>query len=356
MHDPYKDLKKEDKIHRRMKRSSINEQVTEHYNEILFEEDSEEPSKNNIANPGSDSVIKSMFDKHKESQNEDSDEDASGSTEEVEIFDALGPLVKRQENLNKDYIIYISMAPYPLSLENYLWPNENKDGGKSIIKHCFHKEPTLRLLLAILDGVEYLHRMKIIHRDLKPANIFLAILDKKEPPRAEYITITECTECNDRETDGIETLHVCPRIGDFGLVHELRYNPTNECNESNFEEQATVDPFPFCPSHQVQGTPFYCPKEMPATEPLICTKLDVYSLGIIAFELLYKFTTRTERHHVLTKLKGGGEIPKDFKFDDTIRNGILAMIKEDRDKRWTTAEVKLFLQTELAKCVHQAEN
>ena len=93
-----------------------------------------------------------------------------------------------------------------------------------------------------------------IHRDLKPANIYFSI-------------------------DGRRTV----KIGDFGLVKEETFNSLDE-QKTSFRT----------------GTELYMSPEQ-ATEnnrPLISSKVDIYALGIILFELLYPFRSLMERSKV----------------------------------------------------------
>lgn len=209
----------------------------------------------------------------------------SGSTEDILNSTKLGQLIPYSghpaysvEEDEVDYHLYIKMAPYPISLEEYIWSHDQRSTAKALgMKHCFHTLPAVRLLLGILDGVEYLHRQKIIHRDLKPANIFLAVLPPTEPDTPGYVDVSDCTGCGDEsgKMRNERITRICPVIGDFGLIHELKdANPSTENEERS-------QPYPF--SGQA-GTRFYCPPIIPKANP-ICARLDVYSLGIIAFEL-----------------------------------------------------------------------
>ena len=90
------------------------------------------------------------------------DPSLSSADEEIPRTDATG----------FDAILYIKMGLHPLTLEDYIWPDQQNDQQ---IGHCFHTLPAVSILLAILDGVEYIHSQHIVHRDLKPSNVFLSV-------------------------------------------------------------------------------------------------------------------------------------------------------------------------------------
>ncbi|KAH7355084.1 kinase-like domain-containing protein [Rhexocercosporidium sp. MPI-PUGE-AT-0058] len=271
----------------------------------------------------------------------DSDDDDSGlendSTEEIPRNDIPNE-VTLYEGVQKDVVLHIKMFPYPLSLDDFIWGSgSHKISG---LKHCFHTLPTIRLLLAILDGTEYLHRKGFIHRDLKPPNIFVSILEPKEPATHQYVNILDCKECG---TWGQE-IHLCLHIGDFGLIHDLKVVAADP-EATPDRKKAALEPFPFSTAATQQaGTKFYTPTEVPKENP-ICTKLDVYSFGVITFEMAYKFGTKMERYNAMLNLRNG-VYPKNFEHH-TLAEGIKAMLCEDRDKRWSCAQVRQWLNAKL---------
>ncbi|TKA70487.1 hypothetical protein B0A49_06304 [Cryomyces minteri] len=163
-----------------------------------------------------------------------------------------------------------------------------------------------------MDGVEYLHSEGVVHRDLKPSNIFMSL-----------------------HTGHVQKpLHLNLRIGDFGLVSAIA--------QPNAE-------LPLTPSKAV-GTEIYRP---PSHYGFPNVKLDVFALGVIAFELLWKFDTRMERVDVLQKVKAG-IFPSDFSTktgdsDGKVEACIRSMLHSDERERPTCAEVRMQIEGILAK-------
>ncbi|KAK2753150.1 hypothetical protein FQN54_007976 [Arachnomyces sp. PD_36] len=286
--------------------------------------------------------------------------------------------------------LHIQMSLHPISLATYLSPMSRNGAGQqqqSSPRHCFHVVPSLKLLLGILSGVEYLHAKGIVHRDLKPGNIFLSPCD---------ITAHVCPSCDDTVT-GMPR-YTIPRIGDFGLVAEI--------SEYGEQTSSNAQPGSHSPNHprphdQRVGTEFYRPplfnpppppkpsgenryhpklddaanhtrKHRSSSASYINEKLDVFALGVILFELLYKLDTRMERQLVLFDLtrapnpRSGPQGPKDTnpsaalpadfkdKLDDLADLGggvssslvacIQGMLEPDPEKRWSCKYVRKCLE------------
>ncbi len=117
--------------------------------------------------------------------------------------------------------------------------------GEPITKYCDRKKLSiaerLELLIKACEGVQHAHQKAIIHRDLKPANILVI------------------------EVDGQPT----PRIIDFGLARAIEADPLAAGAEKEI----------------IAGTPGYMSPEQAAGGD-IDTRTDVYSLGVVLYELL----------------------------------------------------------------------
>uniref|UniRef100_A0A6I8NCD8 non-specific serine/threonine protein kinase n=1 Tax=Ornithorhynchus anatinus TaxID=9258 RepID=A0A6I8NCD8_ORNAN len=121
----------------------------------------------------------------------------------------------------------------------------------------------LQIFLQIAEAVEFLHSKGLMHRDLKPSNIFFTMDD-------------------------------VVKVGDFGLVTAM---------DQDEEEQSVLTPMPAYARHTGQvGTKLYMSPEQ------ICGnsyshKVDIFSLGLILFELLYPFSTQMERVRILSEVR-----------------------------------------------------
>ncbi|XP_065542741.1 eIF-2-alpha kinase GCN2 isoform X1 [Lathamus discolor] len=140
-----------------------------------------------------------------------------------------------------------------------------------------------RLFREILDGLAYIHEKGMIHRDLKPVNIFLDSDD-----------------------------HV--KIGDFGLATDHPANAVVSKQEENHSDSSAMSD----PSGNLTGmvgTALYVsPEVQGSTKSTYNQKVDLFSLGIIFFEMSYHpMSTASERIFVLSQLRLPTIVfPKDF--------------------------------------------
>ncbi|KAM4106014.1 hypothetical protein ACB094_04G035100 [Castanea mollissima] len=172
-------------------------------------------------------------------------------------IDAVG-----QENKIESTYLYIQMEYCPRTLRQVFESYSH-----------FDKELAWHLVRQIVEGLAHIHGQGIIHRDLTPNNIFF-----------------------DARND--------IKIGDFGLAKFLKLEQLDQ--DPGFPSDTagvSIDG-----TGQV-GTYFYTAPEIEQGWPKIDEKADMYSLGIVFFELWHPFGTAMERHVVLNDLKQKGELP-----------------------------------------------
>ena len=111
--------------------------------------------------------------------------------------------------------------------------------------HQLSMEARLELFVQVCLAVQHAHQKGIIHRDLKPSNILVTL---------------------DGET-------AIPKIIDFGLAKAIHQRLTDRTADTQMS--------------QVLGTPLYMsPEQAEQSAADIDTRTDIYSLGVLLYELL----------------------------------------------------------------------
>ncbi len=131
--------------------------------------------------------------------------------------------------------------------------------GIPITRYCDDNQlglgERLNLFMSVCAAVQHAHQKGIIHRDLKPNNVLVTLQDDKP----------------------------VPKIIDFGIAKATQFKLT----------ERTL----FTESHQLIGTPTYMSPEQAQMSGLdIDTRSDIYSLGVLLYELLTGTTPFDTQH------------------------------------------------------------
>lgn len=118
-------------------------------------------------------------------------------------------------------------------------------------------EKRRNLFLDIVSGLQYIHNKGIMHRDLKPPNILI-----------------------DRDNRA--------KIGDFGFARKCELSPAGKTSENDLSQNV--------------GTYLYVAPEV-KNSTVYDKNADIYSLGMILFEMYHKMGSGTERIEIMEKLK-----------------------------------------------------
>ena len=122
--------------------------------------------------------------------------------------------------------------------------------GAKITEFCDHKklstEERLKLFIQVCQAVQHAHQKGIIHRDIKPSNILVTIVDGAP----------------------------VPKVIDFGIAKATSNQPL-------------TDKTLFTAFEQFIGTPAYMsPEQAEMSGVDVDTRTDLYSLGVVLYELL----------------------------------------------------------------------
>ncbi|BFZ19335.1 hypothetical protein BsWGS_22374 [Bradybaena similaris] len=234
-----------------------------------------------------------------------SSDSADSTSDDVDDIQELVHLRIPPAQKNKK-LLCIQMELCNLNLQDWLEERNKKlqnvsidYGPEDLCRDVIH------IFRQILRGVSFIHSKGLMHRDLKPQNIFLFGSD----------------------------LHV--KIGDFGLVKGV--SGSDSALSSPTVEGVPID---FNTKLSEIWTGFYGSPELLGRKPCD-TKCDMYSLGVILFEMCNIFTTGMERHITMTELKRVNHCPESFRkmWSESEVELIEKLISVEADRRPTSEEV-----------------
>ncbi|KKY25309.1 putative protein kinase [Phaeomoniella chlamydospora] len=200
---------------------------------------------------------------------------------------------QRRDSTPQKYILYIQMEfceknTLKQLIEGGLWND---------VSECW------RLFRHIIDGLTYIHGAGIIHRDLKPENIFM------------------------------DKMNVA-RIGDFGLATTGQFASVTGTGIRNKGTEMDTTSI---------GTRHYIAPEVAASRlGQYTTKVDMYALGIILFEMSVELKTSHERDQQLSAIRHKHHtLPPIFQKPDKIVQGdvILELITHEPEARPSASEL-----------------
>lgn len=178
---------------------------------------------------------------------------------------------ENHENNNKNTRMY-------LYIQMQLCQKQSLKEWLQLTPHAERTHKIVPIFDQITRAVEYVHLKGLIHRDLKPSNIFFAL-------------------------DGTV------KVGDFGLVTDMEEGGPEEAVEAIEDvgdgqwQEMNKRNGGYAKKHTQQvGTHLYMsPEQLNGGQ--YDYKVDIYSLGLILFELLVVFSTEMERIKALTSLR-----------------------------------------------------
>jgi serine/threonine protein kinase len=199
--------------------------------------------------------------------------------------------------------------------------------GVPITEYCDECQLTtnerLELFITVCQAVQHAHQKGVIHRDLKPTNILVAMQDGRP----------------------------APKIIDFGVAKAVGQRLTEHTLTTAFS--------------QMVGSPLYMSPEQAELSPLgVDTRSDIYSLGVMLYELLSGTTPfEKDRLHAasydeLRRIIREEEPPRPSARISTLAADMSTTVAEHRrtDARRLTQQVRGELDWIVMKCLEKDRN
>ncbi|ORX81153.1 hypothetical protein BCR32DRAFT_182287, partial [Anaeromyces robustus] len=178
--------------------------------------------------------------------------------------------IEKQNNLRLFLIIQMELCSGE-TLETWIRKRNQLTEKKEI---HIDRKVIFKIFKQIVQAIAHVHWNGCIHRDVKPANVFLQ-----------------------------DDNHIL--LGDFGLAKDVDF----DFNKNKYGETEVNSIAPNLTSGV--GTYIYASPEQLASSQGYDNKTDIYSLGILLFELLWPFKTGMERIKTLTNIRNG-KFPDNF--------------------------------------------
>ncbi|MBL8148307.1 MAG: protein kinase, partial [Blastocatellia bacterium] len=193
--------------------------------------------------------------------------------------------------------------------------------GRSLREELRKQQPmpitrAINVMIGICTALDFAHKEGIIHRDLKPENIMIEV-----------------------DRLGSEAIKVL----DFGLA-ELKQNTFNQVPTKITEAGVMI------------GTPYYVSPEQCRCEELD-QRTDIYSLGVIFYEMLTGRVPFTANHVSLILLQHATEqpaLPSEYRpeLNDAVVAFVMKALEKDRNRRFQSSEEMI---QELKLCLQNPE-
>ncbi len=163
----------------------------------------------------------------------------SGPTEKAEDPQAASPTIQQTDSLRYDSSIRAGRPYFVMELVR----------GVPITEYCDKNKLStlerLNLFIPVCHAIQHAHQKGIIHRDIKPSNVMVTLHDG----------------------------NAVPKVIDFGIAKATNQKLTEKTLFTNYA--------------QMIGTPAYMSPEQAEMSGLdVDTRTDVYSLGVLLYELL----------------------------------------------------------------------
>ncbi|KAK2058552.1 Serine/threonine-protein kinase, partial [Colletotrichum caudatum] len=241
-------------------------------------------------------------DEEEEDEEDDDESEDESDSDSDDSSQAVGRGPRGKEILRRNHSHRSSRTVLYISMEYC----EKRTLRDLITRKLYQNTPEIwRLFRQVLEGLAHIHGLSIVHRDLKPENIFIA-----------------------HSSDGTDNV----KIGDFGLATSGQFAADRGLPNTMESDDIT---------RSIGTTSYAAPEVRSGSSGMYSAKVDMYSLGIIFFEMCYPPMLGMQRADVLEKLrKPNPTLPPDFKPADKVQTDIiLSLVTHNPKERPSSAEL-----------------
>ncbi|KAK2164645.1 hypothetical protein LSH36_61g11020 [Paralvinella palmiformis] len=225
---------------------------------------------------------------------------------------------------NCHVVLHIQMELCHETLQDWLAKRNSQLEASRDVYEVVDCDLNMYILREVLCGVDYLHKNNLVHRDLKPSNIFL------------------------NEVDTSSKLTV--KIGDFGLIRHNQHitddtSPVSPLTPApGIVEELKLDVNGIVLTGGVGTTIYASPEQLSGAQYGFMS--DMYSIGLILFEIFQPFYTSMERTKTLTDLRHE-VIPHEFtdhwpKLSEVVQN-LIHSHPDERPTAESLLKIPLFI-------------
>ena len=163
------------------------------------------------------------------------------------------------------------------SLDRVLWGDSSTTVSTSWVQR-------IQFLLDIADGLGYLHLFhKSVHQDLKSPNILLEEIVRNDDAARRDDTVTHCAKLADF---GLSKIFTKGKVR-IGTTKETKKSSKNAITAANWESMQLLG---------FVGTPRWMAPEMMQAQTKIGPSVDIYSFGVVMWEVWSRRKPWSELH------------------------------------------------------------
>ena len=202
---------------------------------------------------------------------------------------------------------------------------------KDVLIGNFTKKEKIKLFYDVVNGLDYIHSNNIIHRDIKPSNILIKYVNHKPIPKIADFGLSTIEKNNNT------------------LVQYSKFDTNLNDKLDNAKMNYIIETYKKSYTEDI-GTELYSSIEQ-LDGNNYNEYTDIYSLGIIYFEILCAFKNNFHRIDSIQQLRKNEYNWNEFNGFKSDKIFIQKLMNSDISKRPSTSDIKNYLEKKYKYCI-----